>query len=119
MFSNEAGEPLKTFKKAWQVTVLKAHGVDPRWRKDSYKDLAAECQHQHLTFQSDQDFGATAERCPIQVLTSDRPVQHVPKQAERSVDRGRSELARVQDLAPLVPAILAALHPSAAGERTS
>ncbi len=44
VFSNEAGEPLKTFKKAWVVAVLKAHGVDPRWRKDSYKDLSAECQ---------------------------------------------------------------------------
>jgi integrase len=28
VFSNEAGEPLKTFKKAWVVAVLKAHGVD-------------------------------------------------------------------------------------------
>ena len=44
MFSNEAGEPLKTFKKAWVVAVLKAHGVDPRWRKGAYKDLSAECQ---------------------------------------------------------------------------
>ncbi len=35
VFSNEAGEPLKTFKKAWVVAVLKAHGVDPRWRKGS------------------------------------------------------------------------------------
>jgi integrase len=33
VFSNEAGEPLKTFKKAWVVAVLKAHGVDPRWRR--------------------------------------------------------------------------------------
>jgi hypothetical protein len=24
--------------------VLKAHGVDPRWRKGSYKDLSTECQ---------------------------------------------------------------------------
>ena len=44
VFSNEAGEPLKTFKKAWVVAVLKAHGVDPRWRKGAYKDLSAECQ---------------------------------------------------------------------------
>jgi integrase len=44
VFSNEAGEPLKTFKKAWQVAVLKAHGVDPQWRKGSYKDLTPECQ---------------------------------------------------------------------------
>ncbi len=39
-----AGEPLKTFKKAWLVAVLKAHGVDPKWRKGSYKDLTADCQ---------------------------------------------------------------------------
>jgi integrase len=44
VFSNEVGEPLKTFKKAWVVAVLKAHGVDPQWRKGSYKDLSAECQ---------------------------------------------------------------------------
>jgi integrase len=45
VFSNEAGEPLKTFKKAWQVAVLKAHGVSPEWRKGSYKDLTPEGQH--------------------------------------------------------------------------
>ncbi len=44
VFSNEAGEPLKTFKKAWLVAVLKAHGVAPQWRKGSYKDPTAECQ---------------------------------------------------------------------------
>jgi integrase len=44
VFSNEAGEPLKTFKRAWVVAVLKAHGVAPHWRKGSYKDLSAECQ---------------------------------------------------------------------------
>jgi integrase len=44
VFSNEAGEPLKTFKKAWVVAVLKAHGFDPHWRKGAYKDLTSECQ---------------------------------------------------------------------------
>ena len=44
VFSNEAGEPLKTFKKAWVVAVLKSHGVDPRWRKGSYRDLSTDCQ---------------------------------------------------------------------------
>jgi integrase len=44
VFSNEAGERFKTFKKAWQIAVLKAHGVDPQWRKGSYKDLSADCQ---------------------------------------------------------------------------
>ena len=44
VFSNEAGEALKTFKKAWVVAVLKAHGSDPRWRKGAYKDLSTDCQ---------------------------------------------------------------------------
>jgi hypothetical protein len=44
VFCNEAGEPRKTFKKGWVVAVLKAHGVDLRWRKGSYKDHSAECQ---------------------------------------------------------------------------
>jgi integrase len=44
VFSNEAGEALKTFKKAWAVAVLKAHGIDPRWRKGAYKDLSTDCQ---------------------------------------------------------------------------
>lgn len=26
------------------VAVLKAHGVDPRWREGAYKDLSADCQ---------------------------------------------------------------------------
>jgi hypothetical protein len=34
----------KTFKKAWVVAVLKAHGVDPHLRKGAYKDLSADCQ---------------------------------------------------------------------------
>ena len=29
VFSNEVGEPLKTFKKAWLVADLEAYGVDP------------------------------------------------------------------------------------------
>jgi integrase len=44
VFSNETGEALKTFKKAWAVAVLKAHGVDARWRKGVYKDLSTDCQ---------------------------------------------------------------------------
>ena len=44
IFSNEVGEPLKTFKKAWVVAVLKAHGVDRHWRKGAYKDLTTDCQ---------------------------------------------------------------------------
>ena len=44
VFSNEVGEPLKTFKKAWLVAVLKAHRVDPHWRKGAYKDLTSDSQ---------------------------------------------------------------------------
>jgi integrase len=50
VFSNEAGEPLKTFKKAWQVAVLKAHGISPEWRKGSYKDLTPEGQQRLRDF---------------------------------------------------------------------
>ena len=44
VFSNEAGEALKTFKKAWVVAVLKAHGIDPRWRRAPTRDLSTDCQ---------------------------------------------------------------------------
>ena len=42
VFSNEAGEALKTFKKAGG----RAQGTRPRprWRKGAYKDLSTECQ---------------------------------------------------------------------------
>ena len=42
VFSNEVGEPLKTFKRAWVVAVLKAHDFNPRWQKGRYKDLDTE-----------------------------------------------------------------------------
>jgi len=45
VFSNEAGEPLKSFKKGWVAAVLKAHGITPHWRSPSYKDLSTDCQH--------------------------------------------------------------------------
>jgi integrase len=37
VFSNEAGEPIKIFKKSWVLTVLKAHGVASHWRKPNYR----------------------------------------------------------------------------------
>ena len=44
VFSNEVGEPLRNFRKAWVIAVLKAHGVTPRWRKTGgYRDLTQEC----------------------------------------------------------------------------
>ena len=44
VFSNEIGEPLRSFKKGGVVAVLKAHGAEPHWKKTSYKDLTADCQ---------------------------------------------------------------------------
>ncbi len=44
VFSNEVGEPLKSFRTAWVTTVLKAHDIEPRWRKKGgYRDLTQEC----------------------------------------------------------------------------
>jgi len=43
VFSNEAGEPIGSFRTAWVLTVLKAHGVDTRWRKGTYRELAPAC----------------------------------------------------------------------------
>ena len=44
VFSNGVGEPLRTFRRAWLITVLKAHGIRPRWRKKAnYKQLTEEC----------------------------------------------------------------------------
>ena len=40
VFSNEVGEPLKSFRTAWVSAVLKAHDIKPRWRKKGgYRDL--------------------------------------------------------------------------------
>ena len=44
VFSNEVGEPVRSFRSAWLTTVLKAHGIQPRWRKKaSYKQLTEDC----------------------------------------------------------------------------
>ena len=45
VFSDEAGEAITTFRRAWVTTVLKAHGVQPRWSKGAgWKGLTPECQ---------------------------------------------------------------------------
>jgi len=46
VFSNEVGEATKTIQRAWTLTVLKAHGIAPKWGKGTYKDLAAESLQQ-------------------------------------------------------------------------
>ena len=44
VFSDEVGDPVRSFRSAWLTTVLKAHGIRPRWRKKaSYKQLTAGC----------------------------------------------------------------------------
>jgi hypothetical protein len=43
VFSNEIGEPLPLFHDAWLRTVLKAHGIKPRWTaRLKYKGLSGE-----------------------------------------------------------------------------
>ena len=49
VFSNEVGEATKTVRRAWTLTILRAHGIAPKWRKGTYKDLAAESQQQLQT----------------------------------------------------------------------
>ena len=44
VFSNEVGELVRSFRSAWLTTVLKAHGIKPRWRKKAnYKQLTEDC----------------------------------------------------------------------------
>jgi integrase-like protein len=45
VISDGSGEPIVTFRRAWVTTVLKAHGVQPRWSKHAgWKGLTSECQ---------------------------------------------------------------------------
>ncbi len=47
VFSDKAGEPIRNFRKTWLLTVLRAHGITPHWRKQGgWKHLTAECQAQ-------------------------------------------------------------------------
>jgi integrase len=39
VFTNEVGEPVGSFRTNWVLTVLRAHGVLPHWRKGSYREL--------------------------------------------------------------------------------
>ena len=44
VFSNEAGEPVRAFRTAWVLTVLRAYGVKTEWAKShSHKGLTREC----------------------------------------------------------------------------
>jgi hypothetical protein len=46
VFSNEIGEPLPHFHDAWLRTVLKAHGIKPRWTaRLKYKGLSSESRN--------------------------------------------------------------------------
>jgi integrase len=44
VFGNEVGERVKSVKKAWEITVLKSHGVTPKWVKGKPGQLTAECR---------------------------------------------------------------------------
>ncbi len=47
VFSDETGEPIRNFRKTFVLTVLRAHGVTPHWRKEGgWKHLTRECQAQ-------------------------------------------------------------------------
>jgi integrase len=42
--SNEAGESLKYFRSAWVMTVLRAHGISPAWKKrNRFRAFTPEC----------------------------------------------------------------------------
>jgi Phage integrase family len=42
--SNEAGEALKYFRSAWVMTVLRAHGITPAWKKrNRFRAFTPEC----------------------------------------------------------------------------
>ena len=78
VFSNEVGEATKTVRRAWTLAILKAHGIAPKWRTGTYKDLAAE---------SLQQFQA------IDLHWHDLRHEHASRLVERGVP-----LAQVRDL---------------------
>ena len=45
VFSDETGVPIRNFRKTWVLTVLRAHGVTPHWRRQGgWKHVTRECQ---------------------------------------------------------------------------
>jgi integrase len=45
VFSNEVGEPVGCFKRAWTLTVLRAHGISPEWTREyEWKETSPECK---------------------------------------------------------------------------
>jgi len=49
VFSDEAGEPVGSFRTAWVTAVLKAHDVAPVWKSYNWTALTPEC---HAEFRS-------------------------------------------------------------------
>jgi integrase len=48
VFTNEVGEPVGAFRTAWVLTVLRAHGIPPQWRREGGgRTLTAEA-HAHF-----------------------------------------------------------------------
>ena len=78
-----------------RVAVLKAHGVDPKWRQgSSYKDLAAECQQRFREIPPNRasSRAKTQPRNPLQVTDSLRDGRLVPV---RGFDTSRMPLFAV------------------------
>jgi integrase len=45
IFSDETGVPIRIIRKTWVLTVLRAHGVAPRWRREGgWRHITRECQ---------------------------------------------------------------------------
>jgi integrase len=44
VFSDEAGEPIGTFRTAWVTAVLKAHDITPEWRSYNWTALTPKCK---------------------------------------------------------------------------
>jgi integrase len=41
VFSNEIGEPMGSLRTTWVLTVLRAHGIKPKWCESGYRELQA------------------------------------------------------------------------------
>jgi Phage integrase family len=44
VFSDEIGQPIGRFRTAWVTAVLKAHGVQPKWKSYNWTALTPTCQ---------------------------------------------------------------------------
>ena len=89
VFSSEVGEATKTVRRAWTLAILKAHGIAPKWRTGTYKDLAAESlqqrqaidlhwhdlRHEYASRRARRPFGAGARPSGSRVHRHDRALR--------------------------------------------